>query len=603
MHVGVKQAVTPEIVAKAAAELMGGPPGNVVELLPRGTLRSFRVEGSAPLTLRVDEDPAGRRVDVEAKAFVALQTATSPAIVPTLRTRHVLFGRDGIERRYLAYDWIDGRVLEAPLPRARATDVGVLFARLHGARVMDLQGRLPDGQMSLLDVYRKTADELRGWIALREQDGLGHDLLTLSLSDTLRALRAVVVAQDNAFRTARRRVLSHGTPEPAYLVARAERGPMTSPLMLVGLDRAVLGDAAFDLARFAVAAELCADEEAEDALLSAYLDELGAQERRDPRFIVRYFAARTLELLARPVSRLERIARIKRGTEPVLDDPVAALEREVETVAVDIARALSALRDLTGRARPTTPGEVKAMGRIVAIEDLVLAGRTFRIALGGQPYTGKTEVGALLARRLQHRFFGTGAVSRALALVERDARAGKADTSPRALVKSLFDRGFVMEPLTEPPFYRVLLSGEDLTEHLREGERELVIRAGALLDDERVRQALKDELERRFVGEGLVVEGLYAESVLGSRVKAFHLVGDVGVRRARLMAHRQDDLDDDSAAALLRRLDAEAPRPPPDATAVDVGSRPAAAAVLAVLVHLLPASRRGAPDLSNRAPL
>jgi hypothetical protein len=86
-------------------------------------------------------------------------------------------------------------------------------------------------------------------------------------------------------------------------------------------------------------------------------------------------------------------------------------------------------------------------------------------------------------------------------------------------------------------------------------------------------------------------------------VRTFHLVGDVGVRRARLMAHRQDDLDDDSAAALLRRLDAEAPKPPPDATAVDVGSRPAAAAALAVLVHLLPASRRGAPDLSNRAPL
>ena len=116
MHVGVKQAVTPEIVAKAAAELMGGPPGGVVELMPRGTLRSFRVDGATPLTIRVDEDPAGRRVDVEAKAFVALQTATSPAIVPTLRTRHVLFGRDGIERRYLAYDWIDGRVLEAPLP-------------------------------------------------------------------------------------------------------------------------------------------------------------------------------------------------------------------------------------------------------------------------------------------------------------------------------------------------------------------------------------------------------------------------------------------------------------------------------------------------------
>lgn len=599
----MKQAVTPEIVATAATELLGGPPTRIVELLPRGTLRSFRVDGSSCLTLRVDENPASRRVDVEAKAFVALQTATEPTIVPVLRTRHVLCGRDGIERRYLAYAWIDGRVLEAPLTKSRAVDVGVVFSRLHGARVMDLHGRLPDAPMSLLDAYRKTAEELRSWIALREHDGLGHDLLTLSLSDTLRALRAVVVAQDNAFRVARRRVLSHGDPEPAYLIARTERGAVASPLMMVGLDRAVLGDAAVDLARFSVAAGLIDDEAVEGAMVSAYLDELTAQRRPDPRFLSRYFAARTLELVARPVARLERIARIKTGAEPVLDDPVAVLERDVEAVAVDVARAMTALRDLTGRARPVTPAEVKGMGRIVAIEDLVLAERTFRIALDGEPYTGKTEVGALVARRLRHRFLGTGALSRALALVERDAQPASIDVSPRALVKHLFEQGFAMEPLTDPPFYRLELRGQDVTDALRELDAELVIRAGALLDDERVRQALKDELERRFVGEGLVVEGLYAESLLGARVKAFHLTGDVGIRQARLIAHRQDDLDDVGAALLLQRLDAEAPRRSPDATAVDVGSLPAAAAALSVLVHLLPPSRRRRPDLSNRVPL
>jgi cytidylate kinase len=303
------------------------------------------------------------------------------------------------------------------------------------------------------------------------------------------------------------------------------------------------------------------------------------------------------------VARLERIARIKTGAEPVLDDPVAVLEREVDEVAVDVARAMTALRDLTGRARPLTPAEVKGMGRIVAIEDLVLAERTFRIAVDGEPYTGKTEVGALVARRLRHRFLGTAALSRALALVERDARAANVDTSPRSLVKRLFEQGFAMEPTTEPPFYRLQLNGQDMTEALRELDGELVIRAGGLLDDERVRQALKDELERRFVGDGLVVEGLYAESLLGARVKAFHLTGDAGVRRARLIAHRQDDLDEESAALLLQRLDAAAPRRSPDATAVDVGSLPAAAAALSVLVHLLPPSRRRRPDLSNRVPL
>lgn len=611
----MRQAVTSDIVARAVSGITGSAPTAVVELVPRGTIRSFRAEGAQPMTLRVDEDPASRRVDVEALAFVALQTATETPIVPVLRTRHVLTGRDGIERRFLAYDWIAGRTLEAPLPAKWASDVGVLLAQLHGARVMDLQGRLADGPMSLLDAYRKTADDLRSWVSLREADGLGHDLLTLSLSDLQRALRAAVVADDNAFRTARRRVLCHGALEPGLIVARDHRAPLTSPLLLVGLDRAALGDAAFDLARFAVSCDL--DDDIEDQVLNAYCDTLAQLDRKDPRFIVRYFAARTLEVLARPVARLERISRIKRGREVVLDDPIVVIERESDIVVGEIARAMNALRDLSGRTRVVGLAEVRAMGRVVAVEDLVLAGRTFRLALSGEPYTGKTEVGALVAARLDHRFFGTGALSRALALVERRLRERADDpettrnvsgddvdtTKPHALVQALFDHGFSMVPSSLPPFYTARLDDEDIGAVINDKEGELAVRAGALLDDDAVRAALRDEIERRFVGDGLVIEGLYAEALLGARIKAFHLVGDVGVRRARLMAHRNDIGSEDDAGTLLTRLDAEAPRRSAEAIAVDVGSRPAAAAALAVLVHLLPPGRRQHPDLSSRLPL
>ena len=612
----MRQAVTTELVAVAVKGITGTLPTAVVEFLPRGTLRSFRADGPQPMTLRVDEDPGSKRVDVEALAFVALQTATDPPVVPVLRTRHMLAGRDGIERRFLAYDWIDGRVLETPLHVSRARDVGVTFATLHGARVMDLQGRLPDGPMSLLDAYRKTADALRTWVALREADGLGHDLLTLSLSDLQRGLRSAVVADDNMFRTARRRVLCHGAAEPSSFVARKQRGPLLPPLCLVGLDRAHLGDAALDLARFTVGCEL--DDDSEDQLLTSYVDTLAQLDRKDPRFIGRYFAARTLEVLARPIARLARIARIKRGAEAVLDDPIVALERESDVVVTEIARAMNELRDLSGRTRAVSVPEVKAMGRVVAVEDMVLAGRTFRIALTGEPYTGKTEVGALLARRLGHRFLAMGAVSRALALVERRAlqrhvdlnatRNVRADSvvdvsKPRVLVQALFDKGFVMEPMAEAPFYTAHLGDEDLSGVINDKDGDLAVRAGALLDDDEVRIALRDEIERRYLGDGLVVEGLYAEVVLGSRVQAFHLVGDAGVRQARLMAHRQGVASDDEAAALLSRLDAEAPQPSADAVAVGVGSHPAAAAALAVLVHLLPPGRRPSADLSSRLPL
>jgi hypothetical protein len=595
----MKQAVTVELVAHAAAVVVGGAPSRVVELLPRGTLRSFRCDGSTPLTIRVDEDPGSRRIDVEALAMAAARSACDTPLVPELRTRHVLHGRDGIERRFLAYEWIDGRTLELPLVSGRARELGAAFAELHGARVMDLWGRLPSTTPTLLDAYRRVGEQLKGWLAAREADGLGPDLLTLALSDLLRALRPWVVAHDNLFRTARRRVLCHGAPEPSLVVARAERGALRHHLCLVGLDRAVLADGAFDLAALAHAAEL--DDDAEDALLNGYLASLDELDRSDVHFAQRYFAVRLLELLARPVERLERIARIKRGALPVLDDPIVALEQESGRAVVDITRAMNGLRDLAGRARPVTTAEVQAMGRVVTLEEMILAGRTFRLAVTGEPYTGKTEVGGAVARRLKHAFFGTAALSRALALLQREATTPP-ERTPRALVAALFDRGFAMEPVDAPPFYRAILDGQDITARLREeADPELLVAAGALLDDDELRAALRDAFEKRFIGRGVVVEGLFAERMLGGRWRSFHLCGDPGVRRARLVAHRRD-VDDAEAEALLKRLDAGAPAAPADAIRIDVGSRPAAAAALDVLTHLLPPGRR-APDLAGRAPL
>jgi cytidylate kinase len=596
----MKQAVTVELVAAAAADVVGAPPTNVVELLPRGTLRSFRCEGPSPLTLRVDENPASRRVDVEALAFAALGSATAPPVVPELKTRHVLHGRDGIERRFLAYDWIDGRTLEAPLPTPRVRELGALFAELHGARVMDLWGRLPTTSTTLLDGFRRAGEQLKVWAAAREADGLGPDLLTLAVSDLQRALRPWVVAQDNFFKTARRRTLCHGAPEPNLVVARTERGVLRHHLQLVGLDRAHLGDAAFDLAALSHAAQL--DDDDDDLLVTSYVETLDALDRSDAHFVQRYFAARKLKLLGRVADRLERIARIKRGELAVLDDPIAALEGEVERVVADIARAMNGLRDLVGRARAVTPAEVRTMGRVTTLEEMLLAGRTFRIAVTGEPYTGKTEVGATVARRLGHLFFGTAALSRTLAIVQREATTAEA-RAPRALVAALFDRGFAMEPCTDAPYYRALLDGVDVTSRLREGaDAELVVAAGGLLDDDDVRAALRDALEKRFVGRGVVVEGLFSDRMTPGRWRCFHLVGDAAVRRARLVSHRKD-VDDESAEALLQRLDAASPPAPTEATRVDVGSRPAAAAALDVLNWLLPPGRRSAVDLSSRAPL
>lgn len=564
------------------------------------TVRTFR---AGSLVLRVDEDPAGTALDVEARVLDALATAAVPALAPHVTARGRMPPRSDEAhegRAFLAYPWIAGTVLDGGSAAARARDVGGAFARLHTTRVMDLHGRLPRTRpLTLLEAFRLSVDELKGFMAARELDGLGQDLLTLALSDLQRALRPFCIAQDHLFLTARRRVLCHGNAGPAFLVVLTDAPPVPPPLCFVGLEHAYLGDAAEDLAAFALAGGF--DEHAEDAMLRAYVEGLDQLARLDRRFIPRYFARKALALFAQPVSRLDAMARMKRGERATLGpatDPVTAIEEQSRLAYQEIARAMNGLRELGGRARPIGVAEVMAMGRILAVEEMILAESAFRIVVTGQPYVGKTEVASRLARRLKHRFFGTASLSRALALVERDAAAAGVVLATRELVGALFARGFVVEPRDEQPFYRARLDGKDITEELREGGP-LHVRGAQLLDDDGVRAAIKD----RFAAfaEGVVVEGAYAPALVSGRT--FHLSADAGVRRARLFSHRPDVGTEDDAAQLLTRLDEGVPAPPADAVPIDVGSRTAAAATLEILWHLLPPGRRPQEDLSGRAPL
>ncbi len=607
----IRQSATLEDVARQTAVIVGSAPDDVVELFPHGTVRSFR---AGAVVVRIDEDPAGNALDVEARVLDALATAVVPSLAPPVLARGRVKVDDG-DRSYIAYPWVAGRTLERASAAARARDVGGAFARLHAARIMDLFGRLPrERSLTLLESFRRAVEELKGWMAARELDGLGQDLLTLALSDLQRSLRPFCIAQDHLFLTARRRVLCHGRATPSFIVVRADAPPVPAPLCFVGLDAACLGDAAEDLAGFALAAGL--DEAAEDAMLRAYVEGLEREGRLDRRFIPRYFARRTLGLFAQPVSRLDAIARMKRGEIPVLGDPVVAIEEQCRLAYDELARAMNGLRELGGRARPVGVPEVMAMGRLLAVEELILADRVFRIAVTGQPYVGKTEVAARLAKRLGHAFYGTAALSRALALVERELlgttappqsapaqQSGEGVTS-RALVEALFARGFRLEPLTDPPFYKAHLDGREVTEELREGGP-LHVRGAQLLDDEAMIAALRDELGKRAATEGVVVEGAYAPALVTGRAHVFFLSADAGVRRARLCSHRPDIESEEEAAKLLARLDETLPpvAAAVEPTRVDVGSRTAAAATLEILWHLLPAGRRPQEDLSGRAPL
>lgn len=565
------------------------------EFAPQGSVRTFRIDG---VIVRVDEDPNGGALRAEEQALQSLASALTENIAPVPRDAGTaLLG--GALRRWLVYPFVDGTTLTASTVGEMAAQIGKLFARLHTAPVFDLRSRFPRMRpMTLLESFKQSSDELRQWMLAREADGLGQDLLTLTLSDLQRALRQYAMALDHHFLTPRRRVLCHGRPSLAQIVRQRD-----GQIVFVGLDSATLGDAAEDLALFAFSADL--SPAAESTLLDAYLDGLVALGRPDPRFLTRYFARRTLTYFSEPMRRLDGLRKQKEGSVTVAGDPVVAIEEELRRCYADLVRGINGLRDLVGGIRPITRMEVEAMGRLVAYEEMLLSGRIFRVALTGLPYAGKTEVGAALARRLGHVYVHTTATGRALALLERRRHeSGKSKLAPHALVKTLFTAGFEMQPIESPPYYAVHIGGEDVTAEIQEGKDR--VRGATLLDEEIVQATLRDEFTRLYATQGIVVEGAYAHTLIPGRLQHFHLTCADEVRRARLMSHRPDVEGEVEAAALLRRLDEGLPRLPPDAVIIDLMSRPAAAATLEILWHLLPKNRRpyrALPDLSGRPPL
>lgn len=464
-------------------------------------------------------------------------------------------------------------------------DVG-LVARLC-ARLHDLPSLRPmrsfavQEKPSILAVFQRVVENQRGYLLYREQDGLPQDMLALTLADLGRVVRRFVVAQEHHFLPHPRRTLCHGSLDPSRLL-RAGR-----ELRLFGFEEARVGDSARDLALFAVAAQL--DEQTEDELLVAYLD---ARAKSDDRFVHRYFAHKLLCVLERPVTRLLGLYRIKYQGAPVVGDVVEVLNQEMAAATRELAAALTTLNDFLGRGRPLAPRDVASMGRLVACEDYLLRGRDVVIGIEGAAYTQKTPVATELAARLEASYINIGAWLRTgIKLAGAEPRA----IAVEQVLVALAGHEVVLETVSEPPHYHVLVDGADVTDQLRTPE--LYQAQHRLLGEARVRAALAVPL-RRLIRGATVIEGELLDQLLPDGAQRFVLFAAPAVREKRQREH---------AEALGRELPPLAPAPPPEgAAAIDTSHAPTPQIALEIIQRCLPADLRAeilVPDFTGRRPL
>ncbi|MBI5496028.1 MAG: (d)CMP kinase [Deltaproteobacteria bacterium] len=473
-----------------------------------------------------------------------------------------------------------GKRPTAPLQGDEAGQVGGVLARLHAEGDVSLRLRAPTlGPVSLMAAFQALSDDVKAYLARRERDGLPQDLLTMSLSDLMRALRRYVVAQEHHFLPPPPRVLCHG----AFDLPRVMR-TVDDRWMLTGFEQSHAGDGAADLAQLAERAELT--EAATRAVLEGYLAQRAG---RDATLVPRVCAWRVLFRLQRAVGGLRELQDLTDVLDEGLSGQGEALEWFADVARENMRLAMNGLRDFTGPARPLSLSEVGAMGALIAVEELRLRGTCPLVGVEGPPYTGKTPLAQDLAQRLRVPWVGIAAVLRSAAWA-----TGRPDAVDGPMLADMVRR--LQVHLVDGKL-RLLWDGHDALQAARDTSG-FAGPAADVLEHPAVRAALREFVLRAGV-RGAVVEAKSLEGLMPPSARVFQLWASPALRAARRQAHLETTPPPPSVPPPPDPD--EAPPPPrPDRVVVDGSHLSLPQMVRAILRSLVPHASGTDPTLTGR---
>jgi cytidylate kinase len=405
-----------------------------------------------------------------------------------------------------------------PLSHEETFGMGELLGLLHRQNDVSLRRRSPSlGAVSLMAAFQALSDDVRAYLNRRERDGLPQDLLTVNLSDLMRALRRYVVAAEHHFLPPPSRVLCHGALDAQRFVVTPGGGRM-----LWGFEHAFAGDGALDLAQLCERSSLT--EEQVLGLLDGYRATRG---RRDGLLLARLCAWRVLFRLQRAVGALRELQDLTDLLDEGLAGQTDALDGFVTAAREDMRLAINGLMDFTGPARPFSLREVEAMGALIAVEELHLRGSCPVLGIEGPAYTGKTPLAQELGRRLRVPWVGVAAVLRAAAWA-----TGAPDAVDDRTLADMLQR---LQVHVVDNRLQLMWDGQDALTAARGDDVRL---PAGLATSARVRQALSEFLRRACV-RGAVVEGQDLDGILPPGAHSFLLWANTAVRDSRRDAHLQ----------------------------------------------------------------
>jgi cytidylate kinase len=136
------------------------------------------------------------------------------------------------------------------------------------------------------------------------------------------------------------------------------------------------------------------------------------------------------------------------------------------------------LRELTAVERDTLAADGRTrQSRGGASEDHELAAprRALQVAIDGPGSSGKSSIGAGAAREVGYRFFDTGILYRGLAWLAADRSVASDD--PAALIELIPSLGIADDG--EGMLSRVVIDGQDVTDHLHDAQVDRIVSAVA----------------------------------------------------------------------------------------------------------------------------
>ena len=347
----------------------------------------------------------------------------------------------------LIYNRVEGRTLKTIAP-GHYEAIADYLCRLHSYAVLSLPQM---GINNINDFYEDLSEVYNIYMNLREEEGLREDKLCNLIGEYISLIKPEIMKISSLWSHKSPLSVIHGDLRPSNLILN------NGKIAAVDWEEACLGDPAYEISSFFILNSFTPEEE--EKFLKFYLKFYEKKFPYDYYFKERLTGYNLINYIFYYLNMTVRAIELLQGNKKTAMPLIPYLHSEAEEVYEGLALSFCRINKMLNKgAEKITPNDLKKAGRLFMIPPEVKEGTV--IVIDGPASTGKSIISPLLAKRLGFFYINLGAFFRTL--VFKLLELNMSHDSPD-LYEAIENFKIEYENTKEPPYFKILISGKDIT--------------------------------------------------------------------------------------------------------------------------------------------